>query len=135
MKKVIKIVMIVVLSIAVLVGVGAVTMGQEIHKTYKRLDDVATTDLAEVEDGIYEGIEETALVKATVLVTVKEHQITEIELTRHVNGRGASAEAMIPEMVRLNTSEVDGVTGATLSSKTIRAAVRNALAKGAKGIS
>ena len=37
---------------------------------------------------------------------------------------------MLPEMLRQNTSEVDTVSGATLSSKVIRAAVRDALAKG-----
>ena len=38
---------------------------------------------------------------------------------------------MLPEMVRRNTSEVDTVSGATMSSKVIKAAVRSALAKGA----
>ena len=33
-------------------------------------------------------------------------------------------------MIRQDTSEVDEVSGATLSSKVIRAAVRNALAPG-----
>lgn len=33
-------------------------------------------------------------------------------------------------MLKQNTSEVDGVSGATFSSKTIKAAVRNALSKG-----
>lgn len=33
---------------------------------------------------------------------------------------------------RQNTSEVDGISGATMSSKTIKAAVRNALAQGIK---
>ena len=37
---------------------------------------------------------------------------------------------MIPEMIKNNTSEVDIVSGATLSSKVIRAAVRNALSQG-----
>ena len=110
-------------------GLGAVLSRQ----AEQRLDAVPVTRISSVEDGIYEGEVETALVKVTVLVTVAEHQIRDIQLTRHENGRGAPAEAMLAEMVRQNTSEVDTVSGATMSSKTIRAAVRNALAKGRSG--
>ena len=86
--------------------------------------------LKNVADGVYEGIAETPLVKVTVEVTVKEHEIVDIQLLRHENGKGYGAESMIPEMLKQNTSEVDGVSGATFSSKTIKAAVRNALSKG-----
>ena len=110
-------------------GLGAVLSRQ----AEQRLDAVPVTRISAVEDGIYEGEAETALVKVTVLVTGADHQIRDIQLTRHENGRGAPAEAMLAEMVRQNTSEVDTVSGATMSSKTIRAAVRNALAKGRSG--
>lgn len=130
MKKAGKIFLCIVLAVVVLVcGIG-VFMRSWISQTYKRLDEVATVDLADVVDGIYEGVEETELVKVTVKVEVKDHMIQDIQLIRHVNGKGEPAEAMIPEMIGQNTSEVDAVSGATLSSKTIRAAVRNALAQG-----
>lgn len=120
----------IVAALALLVGgLGAVLSRQ----AEQRLDAVPVTRISAVEDGIYEGEAETALVKVTVLVTVADHQIRDIQLTRHENGRGAPAEAMLAEMVRQNTSEVDTVSGATMSSKTIRAAVRNALAKGRSG--
>lgn len=130
MKKAGKMFLCIVLAVVVLVcGIG-VFMRSWISQTYKRLDEVATVDLADVADGIYEGVEETELVKVTVKVEVKDHAIQDIQLIRHVNGKGEPAEAMIPEMIGQNTSEVDAVSGATLSSKTIRAAVRNALAQG-----
>ena len=120
----------IIAALALLVGgLGAVLSRQ----AEQRLDAVPVTRISAVEDGIYEGEVETALVKVTVLVTVADHQIRDIQLTRHENGRGAPAEAMLAEMVRQNTSEVDTVSGATMSSKTIRAAVRNALAKGRSG--
>lgn len=120
----------IVAALALLVGgLGAVLSRQ----AEQRLDAVPVTRISAVEDGIYEGEVETALVKVTVVVTVADHQIRDIQLTRHENGRGAPAEAMLAEMVRQNTSEVDTVSGATMSSKTIRAAVRNALAKGRSG--
>lgn len=75
-------------------------------------------------------MEETPLVKAEVSVTVRNHRITAIDIIRHDCGTGKKAEAIIDEMVRLNTSEAELVSGATLSSKVIRAGVRNALASG-----
>lgn len=130
MKKVSKILLGIILFIGIMVGGIRLFMNHQINQTYRRLDEVAVTDVSEVEDGTYEGIEETDLVKVAVVVTVKDHQITDIQLVRHENGKGTPAEAMIPEMIRQNTSEVDAVTGATMSSKTIKAAVRNALIQG-----
>lgn len=128
MKKGGKILLGIVFFIVIVIGAGSLFMRRQINQTYKRLDEVEITDLSEVEDGTYEGTEETDLVKVTVVVTVRDHRITDIQLTRHENGKGTPAEAMIPEMIRQNTSEVDAITGATMSSKTIKAAVRNALA-------
>ena len=99
---------------------------------YAQLDAVAVVAPEQVADGTYEGTAETPLVKVTVEVTVQDHAIREIKLLRHENGQGAPAEAMLPEMLSRNTSEVDTISGATLSGKAIRAAVRDALAKGAE---
>ena len=63
-------------------------------------------------------------------MTVKEGRLESIEILRHENGKGKKAEAMIEEMVRNNDSEVDLVSGATVSSICTRRAVRNALAQG-----
>ena len=63
-------------------------------------------------------------------MTVKEGRLESIEFHRHDNGKGGKAEAMIEEMVRNNDSEVDMVSGTTVSSICIRSAVRNALAQG-----
>lgn len=130
MKKSLKVILIIV----VLLGLSAfgfrMVMNHQISETYDGLDAVAVIDLSAVEDGVYEGTEETALVKGTVKVEVKDHKMTDIQLIRHENGKGKPAEGMIPEMLRQNSSEVDCVSGATMSSKVIRAAVRKALAKG-----
>lgn len=123
----------IVAALALLVGGLGAVLSRQVRQAEQRLDAVPVTRISAVEDGIYEGEAETALVKVTVLVTVADHQIRDIQLTRHENGRGAPVEAMLAEMVRQNTSEVDTVSGATMSSKTIRAAVRNALAKGRSG--
>lgn len=97
---------------------------------YEQLDAAAIVSLEDVADGTYEGTAETPLVKVTVEVTVVNHTLKDIQLLRHENGKGTPAEAMLPEMLRQNTSEVDTVSGATMSGKAICAAVRDALAKG-----
>ena len=100
------------------------------NNAVKSIDSRPIVDIKDVKDGVYFAKEETPLVSAEVNVTVKDKRIVDIALLRHENGKGEKAEEMIPEMIKNNTSEVDIVSGATLSSKVIRAAVRNALSKG-----
>ena len=131
MKRVGKTLLVIACVIGIAVGGIRLVMDRQVGKMYAQLDAVAVAAPEQVADGTYEGTAETPLVKVTVEVTVQDHAIREIKLLRHENGQGAPAEAMLPEMLSRNTSEVDSVSGATLSSKAIRAAVRNALAKGA----
>ena len=132
MKKVGKILLVIgcIIGIAVC-GIG-LAMKKQVSRMYEQLDAATVVALDHVADGTYEGTAETPLVKVTVAVTVENHTLKDIQLLRHENGKGAPAEAMLPEMLRQNTSEVDTVSGATMSSKAIRAAVRDALAKGAE---
>ena len=131
MKRVGKTLLVIACVIGITVGGVRLAMDRQVTKMYAQLDAVAVVAPEQVADGTYEGTAETPLVKVTVEVTVQKHALREIRLLRHENGQGAPAEAMLPEMLSRNTSEVDSVSGATLSSKAIRAAVRNALAKGA----
>ena len=131
MKRVGKTLLVIACVIGIAVGGIRLVMDRQVGKMYAQLDAVAVAAPEQVADGTYEGTAETPLVKVTVEVTVQKHALREIRLLRHENGQGAPAEAMLPEMLSRNTSEVDSVSGATLSSTAIRAAVRNALAKGA----
>ena len=63
-------------------------------------------------------------------MTVKKERLESIEILRHENGKGKRANAIVDDMVRNNDSEVDLVSGATVSSICIRSAVRDALAQG-----
>ena len=128
MKKLIRALLLLLLALALLVLGGMVAM--QARRSMAELEAVPVIPLSDVADGVYEGVQETPLVKVTVSVTVQNHAIAGIQLLRHENGRGAPAEALLEEMVRGNTSEVGVVSGATMSSKVITAAVRNALAKG-----
>ena len=48
----------------------------------------------------------------------------------HQNGLGAKAEAITEDIIAQNDYDVDGVSGATLSSEAIKSAVSKALKKG-----
>lgn len=84
-------------------------------------------DLSNVADGQYEGIQDTSLVKVTVLVTVADRAITDIKITRHDCGKGKPAEAIVGAVIAKQTTKVDTVSGATGSSVVILKAIENAL--------
>ena len=131
MKKAGRILLVIACIIGIAVSGVRLAMDKQAGRMAAQLDAVAVVAPERVSDGVYEGTAETPLVKVAVEVTVQNHTLREIRLLRHENGQGAPSEAMLADMLSRNTSEVDGVAGATLSSKAIRAAVRDALARGA----
>jgi uncharacterized protein with FMN-binding domain len=58
--------------------------------------------------------------------------ITDIKLVMHRNWRGEPAEAVIERIVEEQSTDVDVVTGATMSSRVIMNAVEDALKKAVK---
>lgn len=129
MKKAIKIVGSIVAAIVILFGVFILIMNQKAKEAMSKQHNVEI-DMAQVKDGTYEGESDGGMVKVKVSVEVKDHKIAAINLIEHKNGKGKPAEAIIPEMIEKNTDNVDAVSGATGSSRTIRNAVNVALQKG-----
>ena len=99
-------------------------------KTYqKQVEDItiSNVDISKVADGTYTGSYEVLWVAAEVKVTVKDHKIEGIQLVKHKNGKGASAEIIPDKVIETQSLEVDAVSGATSSSKVILKAIENAL--------
>lgn len=90
----------------------------------------AAFDLTQIADGTYPGTCDNGLVKVRVEVEVQNHVITGVKLLEHDNGLGGAAEAITDTIVQQQSVEVDAVSGATMSSKTILKAVENALSEG-----
>lgn len=130
MKKLVMILGIIGIIVVTLIGV-VMKLGEAQKNDMKALR-YEVIDMSKVENGDYEGIAETTLVKVTVMVTVLDHQITDIVISRHDNGKGQPAEIIVKSMIEQNNWEVDGVSGATTSSNVIKSAVSNALSKGIK---
>ena len=88
---------------------------------------IENVDLNKVNDGTYEGTYESFPLKAVVTVTVKDHNITDITINEHDNGRGEDAERITGDIISEQSLNVDVITGATYSSKVILKAVEKAL--------
>lgn len=89
--------------------------------------DKSSVQISNVPDGVYEGSAETTLVKVKVRVTVAGGRIDSIEILEHQCGKGMPANVIVDDMTKENNIEVDAVSGATVSSEVIKAAVRAAL--------
>ena len=120
-----------ILACAIIALVSLVGLTNCLGDDIKALETTGI-DLTNVTDGQYEGKQDTSLVKVTVLVTVKEHAITDIRITRHINGKGKKAEAIVGDVIAKQTTKVDTVSGATGSSVVILKAIENAIASAAK---
>lgn len=91
---------------------------------------ISNTDISKVTDGEYLGSCDALFIKASVKVTVFNHNISKIDLIEHKNGRGKNAEVIPEKVIKAQSLSVDTVTGATNSSKVILKAIENALEKG-----
>ena len=132
MKKIFRVFIVLILFILILVVSCTAMMNKEMEKAKNELMLVEDSDLSKVENGIYRGKVETMLVKAEVEVSVKNHKIISISIIKHENGKGKPAEAIVDAIVKDNSTDVELIAGATMSSLVIRAAVIDAVNKGIK---
>lgn len=120
-KRILSIIAILVLGLAALVLFN-------LPKPVKASD--AAFDLTQMADGTYSGSCNNGLVKVRLEVVVESHTIAEVRLLEHDNGLGSAAEAITGTVVQQQSVEVDAISGATMSSKTICKAVETALSEG-----
>jgi uncharacterized protein with FMN-binding domain len=87
-------------------------------------------DMDLIEDGVYQGYYDltSTPIKVKLEVSVQNHQITKIDIIKHSRSPfGKKAEKIIDKIIECQSLDVDAVSGATASSKTILKAVENAL--------
>lgn len=125
-KKKIVIIAAVVLLIGLAIG-GKFLIDVQNYQDQIAAMEINEIDLAKVPDGTYEGAYDANLIKVVVSVDVKDHRIRSIELVQHDNGKGAPAEAIIPQVIEAQSLDVEAVTGATNSSKVILKAIEIAM--------
>lgn len=123
-----KIIIILGIIIAVLIGIY-IWMSSNAKEELDAMvyEDI---DMSSITDGTYYGEADAGLVIVKVGVTVSGHTITAIDIIEHQNGLGSKAEDITESMIAENSYDVDGVSGATLSSEAIKSAVSKALKAG-----
>ena len=118
--------LIAVVIIIVLIGGIFLSIVCKEYNEVKAIDR-SPVSIGDVNDGVYEGCCETALVKVRVKVEVSQGRIENVEILEHQCGKGKPAEVIAKDIADKNDIEVDAVSGATVSSEAIKAAVRDAL--------
>jgi uncharacterized protein with FMN-binding domain len=85
-------------------------------------------DITEKPDGLYRGYYKISPVEATIDVELKNSAINNITIIEHnCSPIGKPSESIIQNIIDKQSLDVDAVTGATVSSKTILKAVEDAL--------
>jgi uncharacterized protein with FMN-binding domain len=116
------------LFIFILLAGSGCGMAAKIEET-KNLT-INNPDITQIPDGIYEGYYEGGPVKVLLEITVKDHQMINIQIKKHDHGRGDKAEAITESILKAQSLDVDIITGATVSSKAILKAAEKALGSG-----
>lgn len=119
---------VILILIAALVITGIIVY-QSIEKNLDHLTtiDIGDVDLNAIDDGTYDGSYKAMPISVKLTVMVRDHKIAAINLIEHMSGQGKPAEAVIADVLKYNSLQVDAVTGATYSSKVILLAIQDAL--------
>ena len=94
---------------------------------------VMNYNLSDTFDGKYVGEYSIIPVHVKVEVTIENHKFKSINILKHDNGLGGSAEIITHNIIESQSLDVDTISGATVSSKCILKAVENALENSKKG--
>lgn len=107
-----------ILSSCTMIGGVRDLLAMEIH---------TPADLADIADGAYAGGWDAGMVRTSVMVSMAGGRISRVEIVEHECGRGKPAEAIVEDIVKEQSLEIDTVSGATVSSKAILKSVDMAL--------
>ena len=85
---------------------------------------------ANLKDGTYNGTAANGPVRVKARVTINDQKIAGIDLIEHRTWKGGAAEGVIPNrIIDKQSTKVDAVSGATMSSVAIMNAVEDAVKK------
>ena len=89
--------------------------------------EIGTVDLNIMADGEYIGVCQNKILIAVVKVRIQNHEIIDIEVLEHKASYMGQAERIAGEVCDKQTLEVDAISGATFTSRTVLKAIENAL--------
>ena len=126
-KRKILIVLACVIIVLVLIAAGLLIWATSGLSKYKNMV-INDVDLSKVPNGTYKGSFKGGRWSNTVEVTVKDHKITDIKITKDVLFKTSRVPGeLFPRIKQAQSLKVDTVTGATVTSKAYLKAIENAL--------
>ena len=122
-------VLIIILIVIVLIGVSGAYFINKVNQSLTELQNTSICGISPwlYDDGIYEGTYKVFPIEVIVNVHIVDHEITKIDLVKHVNGQGSDAEVIIDDIINSQSIDVDFISGATYSSYVILLAVVDAI--------
>ena len=115
-------------ALVVLILLGAGGIAYQFYQT-KQQSDALTFEAVDMNR--LQGECQTGLVQVRLRLRIQNAAIQRIELLQHDNGMGKDAERILEDIQKQNSTAVDDVSSATISSRAIRMAAQNALKKAA----
>ncbi|MCF7826606.1 MAG: FMN-binding protein [Candidatus Marinimicrobia bacterium] len=114
-------------GIGVVLGVGLTVMGHYDLESYRQME-IGSPDLSQVPDGIHRGSVSYSGFEYTVAVKVNGARIEGVGVIKNRDSDYARfAEGIIPRVIAKQSPDVNGITGATTTSKCLMKAVETAL--------
>jgi uncharacterized protein with FMN-binding domain len=128
MRKIIKNIL---LSVLILVGCAVLTCGILAFSMFMGIksayNSIRPLKLTEISDGVYNGSAGSFIITADLDVTVENHRITNIKINRQVCSSSHRALDTITFIMDRQEANVDAVSGATWTSRSLMAATYDAL--------
>ncbi|NQT64327.1 MAG: FMN-binding protein [Candidatus Marinimicrobia bacterium] len=114
-------------GIGVVLGVGLGLIGYYDLESYRNME-IGNPDLTQVPDGIHRGSVSYSGFEYSVAVKVHESMIVGVGIVQNRDSEYARfAEGIIPRVIAKQSPDVDGITGATTTSKCLMKAIEIAL--------
>ena len=127
MKKVVIMMSLILIGISVFMALSGCALTK--YKKKIASTEINSINLERIKDGEYEGFYDVYLINARVIVKVESNKIVSIKLIEHKHDRH-SGEPMIQKVIDNQSLEIDAISGATNSCKTVLKAIEIALSKG-----
>jgi uncharacterized protein with FMN-binding domain len=125
LKKVLKVIGIVVLVMIIASGGMVIYMSRGLSEGREMV--IQEVDLSNVDDGVYDGSHQGGRWSNRVSVTVKDHEITQIEVTEDISfSDEALKNQIIDAVIAQQSTQVDIISGATVSSKAYLQSIQQA---------
>lgn len=126
MKSFLKILLSIIIIFIIVIGAGMLYLSRGLEKGEELVINEVTP--SNIEDGIYNGKYNAGRWTNEVNVIIKDHKITKIELIYDVTFKKQEVtESVISRVIENQSTNIDVVSGATVTSKAYLKSIENAL--------